>query len=139
MSWKWVYYDVLFPRCTISNLLLSYSLISNHLSSIAACSFSSMLAFECLLALESILASIQKRLDCLEGDCTASYSVFNPGILFTLCSRLGKSAEKLLRQSWDDQDLDDGWKSKVRPFFLIHLIFYFQCHFDFYLKPLCLF
>lgn len=73
-----------------------------------------MLASESLLTLESIVISLQKFLDKLEGNGKSAHSKFIQGVLHVLHKRLGTSAQNLLQYNWDDESLENGWKNKVR-------------------------
>ncbi|KAJ4705684.1 Fanconi anemia group D2 protein [Melia azedarach] len=89
-----------------------------------ACSFSFMLASESLLTLESIVISLKRFLDTLEGNGESTHSGFIQGVLRSLCNRLGTSAEKLLKHNWDDGSLENGWKNRgeiVRKILWIYL------------------
>lgn len=72
-----------------------------------------MLASESLLTLESIVNSLQKFLDKLDENGKCIHSDFIHGVLPNLRSRLKASAQKLLRQNWDDSQLQSVWKNKV--------------------------
>ena len=78
------------------------------------CSFSFTLASESLLTLESIVNSFQNILDKLEENGKITHSECIQGVLPALRSRLGASAQKLLRHNWDNSQLESGWKSRVR-------------------------
>lgn len=93
-------------------LMFSVIHLSFHLL-LAACSFSFMLASESLLTLESIVISLKRFLDKLEGNGKSTHSGFIQGVLRSLCNRLGTSAEKLLKHNWDDGSLENGWKNRV--------------------------
>jgi hypothetical protein len=61
----------------------------------------------------------------LEENGKNIHSEFNHRALLTLRSRLGASAQKLLRHNWDNSQLQSSWKSKVRPSmlcFLAHIL-----------------
>ncbi|GAY32454.1 hypothetical protein CUMW_002470 [Citrus unshiu] len=77
-----------------------------------ACSFSFMLASESLLTLESIVMSLQKFLDKLEGNGKSTHSKSIEGSLHVLHERLGTSAQNLLQCKWDNESLENGWKNK---------------------------
>ncbi|KAH9737286.1 Fanconi anemia group D2 protein [Citrus sinensis] len=77
-----------------------------------ACSFSFMLASESLLTLESIVISLQKFLDKLEGNGKSTHSKSIEGSLHVLHKRLGTSAQNLLQCKWDNESLENGWKNK---------------------------
>ncbi|KDO64311.1 hypothetical protein CISIN_1g000816mg [Citrus sinensis] len=77
-----------------------------------ACSFSFMLASESLLTLESIVISLQKFLDKLEGNGKSTHSKSIEGSLHVLHERLGTSAQNLLQCKWDNESLENGWKNK---------------------------
>nr|XP_011467650.1 PREDICTED: Fanconi anemia group D2 protein [Fragaria vesca subsp. vesca] len=77
-----------------------------------ACSFSFMLASESLFTLESVVTSVQKFVSKLEGNGKSMQYEFIQEAVPTLRRKLGTSAEKVLRQRWDDDNLDNGWKSK---------------------------
>lgn len=79
----------------------------------AACSFSFMLASESLFTLESVVSSVQKFVSKLEGNDKGMQYGFIQEAVPTLRRKLGISAEKILRHRWDDENLDNGWKSKV--------------------------
>ena len=79
----------------------------------AACSFSFMLASESLFTLESVVSSVQKFVSKLEGNDKRMQCGFIQEAVPTLCRKLGISAEKILRHRWDDENFDNGWKSKV--------------------------
>lgn len=76
-----------------------------------------MLASDCLLTLESVVTSAHMFLDKLDRS-GKSISVSIHKVLPTLCSRLGNSARKFLRHNWDTENLENGWKNKVRPYML---------------------
>lgn len=73
-----------------------------------------MLASESLFTLESIVTSVQVFLDKLEGNSSHMNSGFIQGAVPVLKSKLGTSAQKLLRHRWDSENLENGWRSKVR-------------------------
>ncbi|KAJ0027301.1 hypothetical protein Pint_36585 [Pistacia integerrima] len=77
-----------------------------------ACSFSFMVASESLLTLESVVISLQGFLDKLGENSTITHSGFIQGTLHSLLTRLGISAQKLLKHNWDDESLENGWKNK---------------------------
>ncbi|XVF81614.1 hypothetical protein PTKIN_Ptkin15bG0169300 [Pterospermum kingtungense] len=77
----------------------------------AACSSSFILASEALFTLESAVISVQKVIDKLEGDDKSIQSGLSQ-ILPLLRSRLGSSAQKLLKHKWDNERLENGWKNK---------------------------
>ncbi|XP_050224331.1 uncharacterized protein LOC126674021 isoform X2 [Mercurialis annua] len=77
-----------------------------------ALSFSFTLASECILTLESIVISVHNFLDKMEGTGKSTSSISIQKILPTLHRRLGTSAHKLLSHNWDDENLENGWKSK---------------------------
>lgn len=92
------------------------TLLINHFSNCmvpAACSFSFMLASESLFTLESVVTSIQKFISKLEGNSKNVHSEFIQEALPTLRSKLGISAQNILRHSWDNDNLENGWKRKV--------------------------
>lgn len=72
-----------------------------------------MLASESLLTLESIVISLQKFLDTLEGNGKSTHSKSIEGSLHVLHKRLGTSAQNLLQCKWDNESLENGWKNKV--------------------------
>lgn len=80
----------------------------------AACSFSFMLASESLFTLESIVTSVKIFLDKLEGNSKQMNSGFVTGAVPILRRKLGTSAQKLLMHRWDSENLENGWRSKVR-------------------------
>ncbi|XP_062170326.1 uncharacterized protein LOC133876038 [Alnus glutinosa] len=88
----------------------AYSYIEGVLNIV--CSFCFTLASESLLTLESIINSCQKFLDKLEENGKNIHSEFIHRALPTLRTRLGASAQKLLRHNWDNSQLQSGWKSK---------------------------
>jgi hypothetical protein len=57
----------------------------------------------------------------LEENGKNIHSEFIHRALPTLRTRLGASAQKLLRHNWDNSQLQSGWKSKVRPSMLCFL------------------
>ncbi|KAM5580264.1 hypothetical protein ABKV19_009822 [Rosa sericea] len=77
-----------------------------------ACSFSFMLASESLFTLESVVTSVQKFVSKLEGNGKSMQYGFVQEAVPILRRKLGTSAEKILRHRWDDDNLDNGWKSK---------------------------
>ncbi|KDP30138.1 hypothetical protein JCGZ_18133 [Jatropha curcas] len=77
-----------------------------------ACSFSFTLASESLLTLESMVTSIQTFLDKLESNGKSIWSQSTHGVLQILRRRLGTSAQKLLKHSWNGENLENGWKNK---------------------------
>ncbi|VVA26373.1 PREDICTED: Fanconi [Prunus dulcis] len=77
-----------------------------------ACSFSFMLASESLFTLESVVTSIQKFISKLEGNSKNVHSEFIQEALPTLRSKLGISAQNILRHSWDNENVENGWKRK---------------------------
>ncbi|KAJ4823344.1 hypothetical protein Tsubulata_040599 [Turnera subulata] len=77
-----------------------------------ACSFSFMLAAEALLALESVVTSTQIFLDKFEKSAKTGDAVQIHLIIPKLRSRLGTSAQKLLRHNWNAENLETGWKNK---------------------------
>ncbi|OMO97001.1 hypothetical protein CCACVL1_04714 [Corchorus capsularis] len=91
----------------------SYLGACSYLESIlhAACSFSFILASEALFTLESAVISIWKVVDKLEGEDKNIRSRFTK-IFPLLCSKLGSSAQKLLKHKWNDENLENGWKNK---------------------------
>ncbi|KAJ9541107.1 hypothetical protein OSB04_027613 [Centaurea solstitialis] len=77
----------------------------------AALCFSFMLASEVVLALESVVISLQKVLDKpLEGTGKHTLTIIQE-LLATLRTKLGSSARKVLSHSWHD-DVENGWKGK---------------------------
>ncbi|GMY31923.1 Fanconi anemia group D2 protein homolog isoform X1 [Fagus crenata] len=100
----------IFPGTVEYLYLGAYSYIESVLNTV--CSFSFTLASESLLTLESIVNSFQKFLDMLEENGKIIHSECSPGVLPILRSRLGASAQKLLRHNRDDSQLESGWKSK---------------------------
>ncbi|KAK4576846.1 hypothetical protein RGQ29_027402 [Quercus rubra] len=96
---------------TVEYLYLgAYSYIESVLNTV--CSFSFTLASESLLTLESIVNSFQNILDKLEENGKITHSECIQGVLPALRSRLGASAQKLLRHNWDNSQLESGWKSR---------------------------
>lgn len=94
---------------TVEYLYLgAYSYIESVLNTV--CSFSFTLASESLLTLESIVNSFQNILDKLEENGKITHSECIQGVLPALRSRLGASAQKLLRHNWDNSQLESGWK-----------------------------
>ncbi|XP_062107055.1 uncharacterized protein LOC133818291 [Humulus lupulus] len=77
-----------------------------------ACSFSFMLASESLLTLESIATSFQKFLDKFREENGNQMHSGIQGALGLLRSKLGTSAEKLLKHKWETEHLENGWKNK---------------------------
>ena len=78
----------------------------------AALCFSFMLASEVVLALESVIISLQKVLDKpLEGTGKHTLTIIQE-LLATLRSKLSPSAQKILSHSWDNE-VENGWKGKV--------------------------
>lgn len=81
----------------------------------AACSFSFMAASETLLTLEAALSSAQKfNIKLIGAKCKFLQSGFNQEVLLNLHRRLGTCAEKILKHRWDAENVENGWKSKVR-------------------------
>lgn len=76
-----------------------------------ASSLSFTLASESLFTLESAVTSVQKFFNKLECNSKSMQPKFSQ-ILHTLHQRLGTSAHKLLTHNWDDENLENGWKSK---------------------------
>nr|XP_023876814.1 Fanconi anemia group D2 protein homolog isoform X3 [Quercus suber] len=96
---------------TVEYLYLgAYSYIESVLNTV--CSFSFTLASESLLTLESIVNSFQNILAKLEENGKITHSECIQGVLPALRSRLGASAQKLLRHNWDNSQLESGWKSR---------------------------
>ncbi|KVI08594.1 hypothetical protein Ccrd_013037 [Cynara cardunculus var. scolymus] len=78
----------------------------------AALCFSFMLASEVVLAMESVVISLQKILDKpLEGTGKHTLTTIQE-LLATLRSKLSSSAQKLLSHNWHN-DIENGWKGKV--------------------------
>lgn len=73
-----------------------------------------MLASESLFTLESIVTSVQTFLVMLEGNGNHMNSGFVEGAVPILKKKLETSAQKLLRHKWDGENLENGWRSKVR-------------------------
>ncbi|KAH9737287.1 Fanconi anemia group D2 protein [Citrus sinensis] len=71
-----------------------------------------VLNIESLLTLESIVISLQKFLDKLEGNGKSTHSKSIEGSLHVLHKRLGTSAQNLLQCKWDNESLENGWKNK---------------------------
>ncbi|KAG2717749.1 hypothetical protein I3760_03G190400 [Carya illinoinensis] len=88
----------------------AYSYIESVLNIV--CSFSFMLASESLLTLESSIISFQKFLDKSDENGKTRHSDFIHGVPPTLRSRLGASAQKILRQNWDNSEVLSVWKNK---------------------------
>ncbi|PON88034.1 Fanconi anaemia protein FANCD [Trema orientale] len=88
----------------------AYSFVESVLDE--ACSFSFMLASESLLTLESIATSARKSLDKFREENSNQMHSRIQGALAILCSKLGTSAEKLLKHRWDTEHLENGWKCK---------------------------
>ncbi|KAE8685890.1 putative UDP-glucosyl transferase 71C4 [Hibiscus syriacus] len=81
-------------------------------SCFGACSFvESILDAEALFTLESVVTSIQKVMDKLDGDDNNKKSGYSQ-ILYLLHGRLRSSAMKLLKHNWDSKNLENGWKNK---------------------------
>ncbi|KAJ9185042.1 hypothetical protein P3X46_004717 [Hevea brasiliensis] len=78
----------------------------------AACLSSFMLASVSLFTLESIVTSVQTFLDKLGRNGESTHSISIHRVLPTLRSILGSSAQKLLKNNWDDVNLENGWKNK---------------------------
>lgn len=78
----------------------------------AACSVSFMLASESLFTLESIVSSVHKFISKMEGNGKNMHSGFVQEALPTLRSKLGISAEKILKHRFDE-NLENGGKCKV--------------------------
>ncbi|XP_024986799.1 Fanconi anemia group D2 protein homolog [Cynara cardunculus var. scolymus] len=77
----------------------------------AALCFSFMLASEVVLAMESVVISLQKILDKpLEGTGKHTLTTIQE-LLATLRSKLSSSAQKLLSHNWHN-DIENGWKGK---------------------------
>ncbi|XP_059658888.1 uncharacterized protein LOC132305230 [Cornus florida] len=75
--------------------------------------FSFTLASEVLLTLESVVTSVRKLLDKLvEGNGKGIHIGFVRELLPTLHSRVGTSAQKLLRHNWDNDNLEKSGKNK---------------------------
>lgn len=72
-----------------------------------------MMASESLITLDSIIVSIKKFIKPREENGNQISSGFIQVSLPILCQRLGISAEKLLKHSWDAENLENGWKNKV--------------------------
>ncbi|KAL5581637.1 hypothetical protein UlMin_014079 [Ulmus minor] len=100
------------PPGTLEHLYIGvYSFVEGVLNE--ACSFSFMLASESLFTLESIVTSLRKLLDKLkEGNGNQMRLGFTQRALPILCIKLGTSAEKLLRQRWDTENLENSWRNK---------------------------
>ncbi|KAL5805956.1 hypothetical protein ACOSQ4_028689 [Xanthoceras sorbifolium] len=77
-----------------------------------ACSFSFMLASECLLTLESVVISLQIFLGKLDGNSLIMNRELIQGVLHVLHSRLGTSSQKILKHNWNNESLENGWKNK---------------------------
>ncbi|GMG98870.1 hypothetical protein Nepgr_000710 [Nepenthes gracilis] len=89
----------------------AYSFLEDLLEIV--CSFSIKLASEVLLTLKSVLLSYQKfPRDSPERNGKNSHGNSIQGLLPTLQKRLGTSALKLLRHSWDNVNLENGWKGQ---------------------------
>ncbi|XVE78448.1 hypothetical protein DITRI_Ditri13aG0146000 [Diplodiscus trichospermus] len=102
------------PLSLVSIMVLIYPFMSSNLYQIlppAACSFSFILASEALFTLESALKSVLKVISKLEGDDKNIQSGFSQ-ILPLLHNRLRSSAKKLLKNKWDKETLENGWKNK---------------------------
>ncbi|XP_049936627.1 uncharacterized protein LOC116265003 isoform X2 [Nymphaea colorata] len=76
-----------------------------------ACSSSFSLASEVLVALQSIVNSIQMFIDKLSEGIRKNYIGFVMGILPTLQDKLGALARRLLEYDWDCQFHDGDWRS----------------------------
>lgn len=60
------------------------------------------------------MTSVQTFLVKLEGNGNHINSGFVEGAVPILKKKLGTSAQKLLRHRWDGENLENGWRSKVR-------------------------
>ncbi|XP_048434271.1 LOW QUALITY PROTEIN: Fanconi anemia group D2 protein homolog [Pyrus x bretschneideri] len=76
-----------------------------------ACSLSFMLASESLFTLESIVSSVHKFISKMEGNGKNMHSGFVQEALPTLRTKLGISAEKILKHRFDE-NLENGGKCK---------------------------
>ncbi|KAF4399822.1 hypothetical protein G4B88_021036 [Cannabis sativa] len=77
-----------------------------------ACCFSFMLASESILTLELIVTSFRKFLDKLREENGNQMHSGIQGALDLLRTKLGSSAEKLLKHNWESEHLENGWKNK---------------------------
>lgn len=69
-------------------------------------------------------------MDKLDGDDKNIQLAFHQ-ILSLLRGRLASSAKKLLKHKWDNKNLENGWKNKVRPITLCLIVI------SFFIIPCC--
>lgn len=83
---------------------------------LAASTLSFTLASEVLLSLESVVTSVRKFLDkSVDDNGKGIHSEEIHGVLQNLRSRLGASAQKLLKHNWSADSNEHCWKKKVSP------------------------
>lgn len=101
--------------------IVLYSIASEIETGPAACSFSFMLASESLLTLESIVTSLQKFIHkFMERNDNHMHPGFIQDAIPILSGKLRASAQKLLRNQWDNENPYNSLRNKVRLFLLFN-------------------